>query len=73
MVGVIYANRQFSPVANGSYGSAVPSADTVAAVNRALAGENISQGALYFKSVRSGSDWGARTMLFNYGNHNFYM
>ena len=71
--GVITQSGQFSPVANGSYGSAVPSADTVAAVNRALSGENISQGALYFKSVRSGSDWGARTMLFNYGNHNFYM
>ena len=70
--GVITQSGQFTPVSNGAYSSAVPSADTVAAVNRALAGENLSQGALYFKSVRSGSDWSSKTLLFNYGNHNFY-
>lgn len=69
---VINQGGQFTPVSNGAYSSAVPSADTIAAVNRALAGENISQGALYFKSVRSSSSWSTKTLLFNYGNHNFY-
>lgn len=70
---VITQRGQFSPVSNGSYYSASPSADTIAAVNRALAGENISSGALYFKSVRSASSWSSRSFLFNFGNHNFYM
>lgn len=64
---------QFSPVANGSYASAVATPETINAVNRALSGENNSMGALFFKSVRSDSNWNNRTFLFNYGNHNFYI
>ncbi len=70
--GVITQSGQFTPVSNGSYRSAVPSADTVAAVNRALKGENISNGAIYFKSVNSSSNWSAKKFLFNAGGHNFY-
>lgn len=69
---VVTDSGQFSPVSNGSYHRAVATPETVAAVNRALAGENVSMGALYFKSVRSNAEWGNRTLLYNYGNHNFY-
>lgn len=71
--GVITDSGQFSPVQNGSYQSAVATPETISAVNRALSGENISMGALYFKSVRSNAEWGNRTLLYNYGNHNFYL
>lgn len=70
--GVITADGQFSPVQNGRYQRAVPTSETLAAVNRALNGENISKGALYFKSVHSTANWGNRTLLYNYRNHNFY-
>lgn len=70
--GVITADGQFSPVQNGRYQRAVPTPETLAAVNRALNGENISKGALYFKSVHSTANWGNRTLLYNYKNHNFY-
>ncbi|NBH81858.1 cell wall hydrolase [bacterium C-53] len=70
--GVITADGQFSPVQNGRYQRAVATPETLAAVNRALNGENISKGALYFKSVHSTANWGNRTLLYNYRNHNFY-
>jgi hypothetical protein len=70
---VITASGQFTPVSNGSYQNAVATPETVIAVNRALAGENVSMGALYFKSENSSSDWSSKTLLFSYGNHNFYL
>ena len=39
---------QFSPVANGSFYRVKVSEETISAVGRALMGEDISQGALYF-------------------------
>lgn len=69
---------QFSPVGNGSIDSIVASAETIAAVERALAGEDVSQGALYF-AARKAADpenmrWFDRslTRLFAYGGHEFF-
>lgn len=69
---------QFSPVGNGSIQRIKPSEETVAAVNRAVMGEDISQGALYFASRKAADpknmDWFDRnlTRLFAYGGHEFF-
>ncbi len=63
---------QFAPTKNGSFRSAEISIDTMAAVNRALAGEDVSGGALYFKAG-SETSWGGLTFLFQHGNHVFFM
>lgn len=69
---VITQEDQFSPVSNGSYQRSLPDTETMSAVNRVLSGENVAAGALYFKSVHSSADWNNRTLLYSYGNHNFY-
>ncbi len=63
---------QFSPTKNGSYHSAKITVDTMAAVNRALSGEDISGGALYFKAGTATS-WGNLTFLFQHGGHVFFL
>lgn len=69
---------QFSPVANGSFYRVKVSEGTVNAVERALTGEDISQGALYFVSRKyADSDkvkWFDRnlTYLFKHGGHEFF-
>lgn len=69
---------QFSPTVDGRYQSVKVSEDTVEAVDRALYGENISEGALYFCArEKADSDklkWFDRklTRLFAYGNHEFF-
>lgn len=69
---------QFSPVANGSLETAVPDEDTIEAVDAALAGEDYSQGALFF-AAREYAD--ANNMLWfdtalekvvSHGGHEFY-
>ncbi|MDO4332582.1 MAG: cell wall hydrolase [Eubacteriales bacterium] len=69
---------QFSPVGNGSIETIQASEETVEAVERALNGEDISQGALYF-AARSAADpqnmnWfdECLTRLFSYGGHEFF-
>lgn len=69
---------QFSPVGNGSIRHIQVSEETKAAVQKALEGEDVSQGALYFAS-RSAADpenmqWFDRclTRLFSYGGHEFF-
>ena len=69
---------QFSPTVDGRYQSVKISDDTRKAVERALYGEDISQGALYF-CAREMADsekmqWFDRklTKLFAYGNHEFF-
>lgn len=69
---------QFSPVGNGSIGRVTVSEETIAAVERALMGEDVSQGALYF-AARSAADpenmrWFDThlTRLFAYGGHEFF-
>ncbi len=69
---------QFSPTVDGRYQSVRVSEDTVDAVERALYGEDISQGALYFcareKADTEKLQWFDRklTRLFAYGSHEFF-
>ena len=70
---------QFSPTVDGRYQNVRVSDDTVAAVERALYGEDISRGALYFCArEKADSDklkWFDRklTRLFSYGHHEFFL
>lgn len=69
---------QFSPTVDGRYHSVKVSEDTREAVERALYGEDISQGALYFcareKADSEKLEWFDRklTRLFAYGSHEFF-
>lgn len=69
---------QFSPVYNGSYYTVTVSEETVNAVERALMGEDISQGALYFAARKYADSTKMRwfdtrlTYLFVYGGHEFF-
>lgn len=70
---------QFTPTVDGRFQKVTISEETYEAVERALYGEDISQGALYFCS-RHGADSGKLqwfdqklTRLFVYGNHEFFL
>lgn len=79
---VVFQNEngtyQFSPVANGSYFSVKISEETVEAVDRVLAGEDVTQGALYFAARKYADSekmkWFDRNLiqLFEYGGHEFF-
>ncbi len=70
---------QFSPTVDGRFENVSVSDDTVQAVERALYGEDISQGALYFcareKADSNKLKWFDRklTKLFSYGHHDFFL
>lgn len=75
---VVYAQSQFSPVSNGSINSVKITDTTKQCVDRALAGEDYSQGALYFMN-RRGARGGAvswfdshLTYLFSHDGHEFF-
>lgn len=69
---------QFSPVANGRIWSVEISEETGEAVGRALEGEDISDGALYFAARKYADSEKMRwfdehlTYLFAYGGHEFF-
>ncbi len=69
---------QFSPVGNGRYDSVIVSEETYQAVDRALSGEDLSEGALYFVSEKYADPeklaWfhNSLTLLRSHGGHNFY-
>lgn len=69
---------QFSPIANGSYYRVSVSEETYAAVERALEGEDISEGALFFAARQYASSsrmaWFDNHLdyLFKHGGHEFY-
>jgi len=65
---------QFSPVSDGRIDRVNVSQETVDAVARVLNGEDISQGALFFRSVRSRSGWFDQKLsrVLEHGNHIFY-
>lgn len=69
---------QFSPVSNGSYYRVEISEETVSAVERALLGEDLSEGALYFAARKYADSnkmkWFDRnlTYLFIHGGHEFF-
>ena len=69
---------QFSPVANGSYYSVQVTEETEEAVDKVLAGEDVTCGALYF-AARKYADpekmkWFDNSLvkLFTYGGHEFF-
>lgn len=70
---------QFSPVANGRYYQVTISDETILAVERALNGEDISQGALYFAARKYADNERMKwfdenlTYLFSHGGHEFFM
>lgn len=68
---------QFSPLDDGRYYSVTITSDTIEAVNRVLAGEDYSEGALYFASttvVDGKGCWASRHFreLFRYSGHVFF-
>ncbi len=75
---VVYQKSQFSPVYDGRLYSCKVTEKTVEAVNRALAGEDYSQGALYFmnreRSQAHNVSWFDRrlTYLFQHDRHEFF-
>lgn len=75
---VVYEKSQFSPVIDGSINTCKVTQQTIDAVDRALSGEDYSQGALYFMS-RSGSEssnvrWfdGRLTFITRHERHEFF-
>lgn len=78
LTGVIYHGNgeQFTPVKDGRFNSVTITQSTIEAVNRALAGEDYSQGALFFVSVKSAKPdcWHVTTLkrLFEYDGHIFF-
>ena len=78
ITGVVYQKSQFSPVSDGSLNSCTVTPQTVEAVDRALAGEDYSQGALYFmnrRRSRAGNvSWfdNSLTYLFQHDRHEFF-
>ncbi len=75
---VVYQKSQFSPVSDGSMNSCTVTDATVEAVDRALAGEDYSEGALYFMnrelSRSHNVTWFDQklTYLFEYDRHEFF-
>ncbi len=69
---------QFSPVSDGRYWTVEISDETVEAVGRALEGDDISQGALYFAARKYANSDRMRwfdenlTFLFRHGGHEFF-
>ena len=78
ITGVVYQKSQFSPVQNGTLNSCTVSEETIEAVDRALAGEDYSQGALYFmnrgRSEAGNVTWFDQrlTYLFQHEGHEFF-
>lgn len=76
--GVVYAKSQFSPVSDGRINRCKVTDETVEAVDRALAGEDYSNGALYFMNRRASSGRNVQwfdnhlEFLFKHGSHEFF-
>ncbi len=75
---VVYERSQFSPVIDGSINTCKVTQQTIDCVDRALAGEDYSNGALYFMN-RGGSEssnvrWfdGRLTFVMQHGRHEFF-
>ena len=74
---VVYQPTQFQPVSNGTINTVKVTAETIECVDRALAGEDYSNGALYFMNRRasgSAASWFDRrlTYLFAHDGHEFF-
>lgn len=71
---VIFQENQFSPVSNGRFDNVEPNEDCWKALEMVKQGYDESNGALYFSSNMSSDSWHniALSLLFVYGNHQFY-
>ena len=75
---VVYQRSQFSPVANGSINTCKVTQETINCVERAIRGEDYSEGALYFMNRRGSSSrntgWfdSHLTYLFSHDRHEFF-
>lgn len=75
---VVYQRHQFSPVSNGSINRCKVTGDTIYAVDRALNGEDPSEGALYFMNRRASAGSNVRwfdnhlDFLFKHEQHEFF-
>lgn len=75
---VVYEPKQFTPVITGYINRVSVSDETRQCVNRALAGEDYSQGATYFMNRRTASShnssWFDRSLTFvrAHGGHEFF-
>lgn len=75
---VIFQNNgrtyQFEPVKNERIYDVTPSVTTINCVDRAISGEDYSQGALFFTMKTSSRSWfnTSLTLLFVHGDHYFY-
>lgn len=75
---VVYQRSQFSPVSNGSINTCKVTQETIDAVNRALTGEDYSDGALFFMYRGASRSSSARwfdvslTYLFQHERHEFF-
>ncbi|MBR5267253.1 MAG: cell wall hydrolase [Lachnospiraceae bacterium] len=76
--GVVYQKSQFSPVIDGSINRCKVSEETREAVERALNGEDPSEGALYFMNRSRSAAKNVRwfdtklSFLFKHGEHEFF-
>ncbi len=75
---VVYERSQFSPVSDGRINTCEITQETIECVDRALAGEDYSEGALYFMNRRgsasSNIEWFDRKLTFvkEHGGHEFF-
>ena len=75
---VVYEPSQFQPVSNGAINSVKVTAETIECVDRALDGEDYSNGALYFMNRRGSRSRAVSwfdshlTYLFRHQNHEFF-
>ena len=67
-------SAQFSPTVDGRINTVSISQETLEAVERVLQGEDLSNGAYYFRSVRCNSTWFDNSLrrVAEHGNHIFY-
>ena len=76
--GVVFQKKQFSPIRDGRYYSVSVSKSTKEAVERAIDGEDYSEGALYFaarkRANKKSMRWFDKNLenLFAYGGHEFF-
>ena len=71
ILSVIESPGQFDPVTNGAVKTAEVDPITRKAVIGAMAGDDNSQGAVYFQKCNA-KIWGDKQYLFRYGSHSFY-
>ena len=71
ILSVIESPGQFEPVVNGAVKITEVDALTRKAVIEAMAGDDVSMGAMYFRKSPA-PIWGEKEYLFRYGSHSFY-